>query len=83
MMPRYGSGDEPGTGAGTRREREWGRRWKPVDEHRMETETRAGTETKAVAKMGTGTRIEMGRERGRDRGRRRRGEEAQEAAQEL
>ena len=35
---------EMGTGAGTGREQGRGRKWRPVDEHRMETETGAGTE---------------------------------------
>ena len=46
-----------------------------MDEHRMETGTGAGTETRAVAEMGTGTRIGSGRAEER--------REAQETAQEL
>ena len=41
------------TGAETGR----GRGWRPVDEHRMGTGTGAGTETRALAEMGTRTRI--------------------------
>ena len=56
------------TGTGTGRER--GRGWGPVDEHRMGTGTRTGTEARTVVEMGTGTtitgtRIELGRAEGR------------------
>ena len=37
------------TEVGTGREREQGRRWRPVDEHRVGTGTGAGTETREVA----------------------------------
>ena len=49
-----GNGDGSGDGAGT-----WtGRGWGPVDEHRMGTGTRTGTEARTVvAEMGTGTTI--------------------------
>ena len=47
---------ETGTEAGTGRERGW----RPVDDHRMGTGMEAGTETKEVAEMGTGTRMGMG-----------------------
>ena len=59
-----------GTGAGTGRERERGRErgWKPLDEHRIGTETVTGTEARTVAERGTrmritetGTRIGSGR----------------------
>ena len=52
------------TEAGTGREREQGRRWRPVDKHRVGTGTGAGTETRAVADMETGTRMGMGTETG-------------------
>ena len=52
------------TEAGTGREREQGRRWRPVDEHRVGTGTGVGTETRAVADMGTGTRMGTGTETG-------------------
>ena len=48
------------TEVGTGREREQGRRWRPVDERRMGTGTGAGMETRAVADVGTGTRMGMG-----------------------
>ena len=44
-----------GTEAGTER----GRGWRPVDKHMMETG--AGTETRVVAEIGTGTRTGSGR----------------------
>ena len=46
------------TGAGTGRER--GRVFRPVDEHRMGTGTRAGTETRAMAEIRTGARMGIG-----------------------
>ena len=52
---RGGDGD----GDGGRR----GRRWRPVDEHRMGTGTGTGTEARTVAEMGTGTRITVKRTR--------------------
>ena len=54
-----------GTGAETGQERGRGRGWRPVDEHRMGTG--AGKETRAVAEMGTGTRIGSGRVEERQR----------------
>ena len=43
-------------GTGTEQGRERGRGWIPVEEHRMGT----GTETRAVAEIGTGTRMGTG-----------------------
>ena len=51
---------ETGTGAGTGRERGPKRGWRPVNDHKMETGTEAGTETRAVAEMEKGTRMRMG-----------------------
>ena len=53
-------GDENGSEDGMGREREWGKGWRPVDEHMIGTGTGAGTETRAVAKMRAGTRITTG-----------------------
>ena len=55
------------TGMRTGREREWGRGWKSVDEHRMGTGTGTGTGTRAVAEMGTGTGTRTGSWRAEER----------------
>ena len=57
-----GDGDGVGTGTGARtgREQEHGRGWRPVNEHRMEMGTGAGTETREVAEMRTGTKMGTG-----------------------
>ena len=52
-----GAQDGNGDGAGTGTGRERGRGWGPVDEHRIGTGTRTGTEARTVAEMGTGTTI--------------------------
>ena len=60
---KYGNGD--GSGAETGRER--GRGWRPGDEHRMGARTGARTETRAVAEIGTGTRMGPGTRTGSGR----------------
>ena len=55
-----GNGDESGDVGERDHERERGRRWRPVDEHRMGTGTGAGTETRAVVGDGSGDRIAEG-----------------------
>ena len=51
-----------GTGVeiGWEKKQERGREWRPVDERGTETETVAEMEVRAVAEMGTGTRIRTG-----------------------
>ena len=51
-------GTRMGSGAGRERGRDQG--WRPVGEHRMGTGTGSRTEAKAVAEMGTGTRMGTG-----------------------
>ena len=74
-------GNEVGSGDGARTGT--GQRWKPVDEHRMGTGTGAGTETRAIAEMGTGTRMETGMGTRTGSGKAEEREEAHETAQEL
>ena len=55
-----GSGNGAGTETRTGRELEQGLGWRPVEEHRMDTGTGVGIETRAVTKVLTGTRMGTG-----------------------
>ena len=62
MEASEGAQDENEDESGSGRERERGRRWRPVDEYIVGTGTGAGTETRALAEIGTEMR--MGTEKG-------------------